>query len=65
MDQRASIRDAAERNVCPRCGKPLEREERIGSGRVADGVFCSLGCYAEFHSEHLLERQQLGTPNPN
>jgi hypothetical protein len=28
---------------------PLMERERYGSGRLDDGVFCSLRCYAEFH----------------
>jgi len=29
---------------------------RVGSGRKADGGFCSLGCYAGYYSLELIDR---------
>lgn len=34
--------------VCPVCGKQLDAKNRYGSGRIAEGVCCSLECYANF-----------------
>lgn len=33
--------------VCPKCGREIEGPG-YGSGRLSDGLFCSLSCYAEF-----------------
>jgi hypothetical protein len=46
-DKQDRIEDARRRGVCPNCGAALG-SERVGSGSVADGVFCSLGCLSEF-----------------
>jgi hypothetical protein len=63
------IAEAAREESCPQCGRPLgrtpEEGHRIGSGRLADGVFCSLGCFAEFHADYLEERIEQGTPSRN
>lgn len=34
--------------VCPECGAELTARARYGSGRIADGVCCSLKCFAKF-----------------
>lgn len=33
--------------ICPVCGKPVEGGG-YGTGRVADGLFCSLDCLAVY-----------------
>ena len=43
-------------NICPNCAREIPSGSRVGSGRKADGGFCSLNCYAEFHSLALQER---------
>lgn len=58
------IREAAEDEKCPQCLVPLGRH-RTGSGRLADGVFCSLDCYAVFHEDHFTQRLKLGVPSRN
>jgi hypothetical protein len=41
-----------EKARCPNCGKALgEGDEKYGSGRFRDGVFCSMRCFAEFHHD--------------
>ena len=58
MDQsekRAAIAEAARNDSCPHCHQPLG-EERVGSGRFADGVFCSLDCLGTFHDDYFRER---------
>jgi hypothetical protein len=34
--------------ICPVCGKPVEEGHGYGTGRVADGLFCSLDCVAVY-----------------
>lgn len=55
MDKRAAIEEARRTETCPRCHKQLG-DDRIGSGRLADGVFCSLDCQAKFHIDYYHER---------
>ena len=33
--------------VCPVCGQPVEGGG-YGTGRIADGLFCSLNCLADY-----------------
>jgi hypothetical protein len=47
MDKQARIEDARQRGVCPNCGKPLG-DRRVGTGSLAEGEFCSLGCLSRF-----------------
>lgn len=42
--------------ICPNCGKRFSPARRVGSGRKADGGFCSLDCYAVFYRLELEER---------
>jgi len=42
------LRASAEAEVCPSCGRQIV-EAGHGSGRLDDGLFCSLDCFAEFH----------------
>jgi hypothetical protein len=48
--------DLWDKNICPNCGKVIPERDRIGSGRKADGAFCSLDCYAEFYQHELIEK---------
>jgi ribosomal protein L37AE/L43A len=63
MDKRQRIEDARRRDVCPECEKPLT--DRVGTGTLADGVFCSLECQAKFHHDYFEERRDLGIPTDN
>jgi hypothetical protein len=46
---------------CPMCGKPLG-EAPYGTGRVADGIFCSLECLSRYHYEgRPLSRGDVGS----
>ena len=45
-----------DKNICPNCGKDIPERTRVGSGRKADGGFCSLDCYAKYHETELSER---------
>jgi hypothetical protein len=64
MDKREQIEDARLREICPHCGKPLG-DDRVGSGSLADGVFCSLACLSSFHDEYFQARRDYGTPSSN
>lgn len=63
-EKRKAIETALEREVCPNCGEALGRD-RVGSGRLADGVFCSLGWQATFHEEYYARRRDWGSPSSN
>jgi hypothetical protein len=62
--KRKRISEGLEQETCPNCGKPLGRD-RVGSGRHADGVFCSLGCQVTFHADYYDERRDWGSPGTN
>jgi hypothetical protein len=50
------LRQCLERGICPTCGGTLVN--RIGSGHLSEGVFCSLDCCAKWHEVGLLRRHQ-------
>lgn len=67
MDQAARkdrISAAATAGRCPECWGTL-RADRVGSGRIADGIFCSLDCFSTFHAGYLLERAQASGTSRN
>jgi endogenous inhibitor of DNA gyrase (YacG/DUF329 family) len=65
MDRRTVIEDAHLRGVCPRCGRNLDKEHRVGSGQLSDGTFCSTECQAVFHANYYGERRDWGIPSNN
>lgn len=50
-------------SVCPYCDKSISEGSRVGTGKIERGVFCSLGCYANYYRNELLNRAGLLTPN--
>jgi hypothetical protein len=44
------------KNICPYCGEPIPEGKRVGSGKRADGGFCSLGHYAAYHELSLRKK---------
>lgn len=64
-EKRRRIDAAAAEGVCPNCGRPLTPENRIGSGRISDGIFCGLDCIATFHEDYFRERIRASKPSPN
>jgi len=44
------------KNICPYCGKTIPEGKRVGSGRKAEGGFCSLDCYTRYYQFELGER---------
>lgn len=45
-----------DRDICPNCGKDIPEGTRVGNGRKSEGGFCSLACYADYHSLELAAR---------
>jgi hypothetical protein len=50
------LADLLVRGVCPWCGKWIPEGKRVGSGRKADGGFCSLDCYTKYYEQELVNR---------
>ncbi len=50
------IQRCLETNKCPVCQQPIDK--KVGSGRLDDGVFCSLNCYTEWNKVLLIRRHQ-------
>lgn len=66
QDKERRIAAARQDETCPECGKPLPSGgERVGSGALADGVFCSLDCQAAFHEDYYRERARASNPPHN
>ncbi len=42
--------------ICPYCGKQISESAGVGSGRVSEGRFCSLDCYAKYYEHELAQR---------
>lgn len=62
----ARIAAAREQGVCPGCGRPLPPPPApVGTGRHADGLFCSLDCLTIFHKDYFELRRDFGTPTDN
>jgi hypothetical protein len=45
-----------DKNICPACGGTIAEGTRVGSGKKAEGGFCSTSCFAKYHSASLIER---------
>ena len=57
---RAYKESCLENNICPKCGNDVGIG--IGTGRLADGIFCSLKCYASFRE---VESRFINPPSRN
>lgn len=49
--------------ICPRCQKPIPPGAGHGTGRHADGLFCSLDCFATYNQAQLIERHRARVRN--
>jgi len=49
--RRLQLRAYLEEGRCPNCGLVFEKKHGYGSGRLDDGLFCSLDCFAVFGCE--------------
>ena len=45
-DEKAYLQLCDETAICPRCQKPVPPVKAVGSGRIDEGKFCRLDCYA-------------------
>ena len=43
------VAECYETNTCPECSNSFE--QGLGSGKITDGLFCSLSCFAEFRQK--------------
>jgi hypothetical protein len=57
------IEEGRRNGTCPYCGEPVVNP--VGSGRLADGVFCKLEHVAAFYADYFKERVEQSTPRPN
>ena len=50
------LRQCLEQNICPVCQQPIA--QKMGTGQLKEGVFCSLDCYAKWNETSLIRRHQ-------
>jgi hypothetical protein len=55
LDHDERLRKLAEEGVCPNCGNAIGPGKRQVRG---SGVFCSLGCVAEYNAMELMEQHR-------
>jgi len=48
--------DLWNRNICPYCQKSIPEGTRVGTGKKANGGFCSLACYTRYYEADIKER---------
>jgi hypothetical protein len=54
------------RGICPQCKDQLPPGGGVGSGSLADGIYCSLDCYARAHpSPNRIGRPLPGKDSPH
>jgi hypothetical protein len=44
---------------CPTCGEEIHPREGIGSGRLSDGIYCSLTCFALKDNRYIPSIEQI------
>ena len=59
ISEAAYLKMLWERNVCPHCHDMIPAGTRVGSGRKADGGFCSLDCFSKYHALSFAEKARL------
>jgi len=52
------LRELYDKNICPTCGTTIPDNGGYGSGRIADGRFCSLECYGKYHEAAIRKRAE-------
>jgi hypothetical protein len=53
-DEADYLRQCVEQNNCPVCQQPIAK--KLGTGRIQDGLFCSLDCYGKWNEKSLVRR---------
>lgn len=64
-EKRDRIARGHDKGLCPNCWGLIEPGEGVGSGRLADGIFCGLDCQAAFHKDYYRERTRASNPRQN
>jgi hypothetical protein len=59
ISESSYLKDLWERNTCPYCHTHIPADKRVGSGRISDGGFCNLGCFARYHELDLIKKARL------
>jgi hypothetical protein len=54
-EQNDRLRELSDKGVCPNCGNTITPGTRQVYGH---GVFCGLGCVAEYNAAELIERHR-------
>jgi len=50
------LRELYDKKICPTCAAAIPENGGYGSGRIADGRFCSLDCYGKYHEAAIRKR---------
>jgi hypothetical protein len=58
-------RQMSEDRRCGFCGKPLAERQGVGSGSIADGIFCNPDCYANAFPMRMAKAQRDAARRPN
>jgi hypothetical protein len=56
--QSARIEWSVSKRRCAFCGADLRNARIVGTGSFADGLFCSLDCYANFRAKDIADGLQ-------
>jgi hypothetical protein len=51
--------DSKIRYHCPTCGEAIPSSGGVGSGRLSDGIYCSLTCFALKDNRYVPPMAQL------
>ncbi len=58
-------RPKSEYRHCGFCGKRLAEGQGVGSGSIADGVFCNLDCFANAFPMRMAQAQRDAARRPS
>src|SRR5260370_33672154 len=56
--EKGYLRECLDKKICPKCGKSIQGGAGIGSGKIAEGLFCSLDCNGENYKGELIKRHK-------
>ena len=52
------LKGCLDKKVCPKCGKSIQEGRGVGSGKIAEGLFCGLDCFGEYYKGELIQRHK-------
>lgn len=55
------IRTCLDRGICPQCQMPIAQYKGVGSGKLDEGLFCSLDCFGRFYKKDLEKKRGTAT----